>query len=159
MTINIDYLIPQLRLRIGDTTESTYRYLDEWLKIALIASVRVLQRYWKSKYLIADSGVVTRNLLITTFEFTEEESGVIQEKDEDIIILKAAIIILEGSLENSAWDFGSWKDNEIAVSSIESGRVRGEILSRLQAELDSLIKPPTKQLAQGYRQSILEEFT
>lgn len=157
-SVTIDYLIPLLRLKIGDIDETSYRYLDEWLYIALIASIKSLQRYWGSKYLVTDEGVVTRNPLYTAFEFTEDY-GVIQPKDEAIIITKTALTVLEGSLEGSAWSIGSWKDAEISYSNIEAGRLRTETLKNLKAELDSVIKSPMKRLTKGSRQTILEEVS
>lgn len=157
-TVSIEYLIPMLRLRIGDMDSSSYRYLDEWLVTALIASVRGLQRYWYSKYIITEGGEVYRNTEYTDFEF-EESDGVIQQKDEEIIVIKAALIVLEGSLENSAWSIGSWKDIEISYSNIKSGDLRGDTIRRLKEELDSLIKSPMKRLTRGGRQSILQEVS
>lgn len=152
----VEYLIPFLRLKLGDINPLTYRYLDEWLKISLITSVRSLERYWGSKYIVEDSGIVSRNASYTQFEF-EEADGIIQKKDENIIVIKAALIILEGSLENSAWSAGSWRDAEISYSNIEGGRLRTETLRNLKAELDSLIKSPMKRLTRGYRATIIEE--
>lgn len=158
MTISIEYLIPRLRLRIGDIDSSSYRYLDEWLMIALVASIRGLERWWGSKYKATEGGQVSRNASYTKFEFGENE-GVIQKKDEDIIILKAALIVLEGSLENSAWAIGSWKDAEISYSNIQSGNLRGDTIKRIKEELDSILKPPSKRLTRGYRATILEEVS
>jgi hypothetical protein len=156
MSVDIVYLIPRLRLRIGDITVATYRYLDEWLVIAIIEAIRSLERYWGSKYICTDAGLVTRNTAYTQFEFAETQ-GVIQKKDEYIILLKAALVVLEGSLENSAWTFGSWKDAEISYSNIQGGNIRGDTIKSIKAELDSILKPPTKRLTRGYRATILEE--
>lgn len=157
MAESVEYLLPTLRLRIGDIDETSYRYLDEWLLVALIMSIRSLERYWGSKYIVTEGGYVTRNSEYLNFEF-EESEGVIQRKDEDIIVIKAALIVLEGSLENSAWSIGSWRDAEIAVSNIESGKLRTETLRNLKAELDSLIKAPTKRLTSGSRRGILRAW-
>lgn len=154
--VSVDQLLSQLRLRLGDINEDSYRYMDEWLLLSLVMAIRSLERYWGSKYKVTDGGTVSRNEDYANFEF-EESSGVIQTKDEEIIIIKAALIVLEGSLENSAWDIGSWRDAEISVSSIKSGDLRSETIRKLQAELDSLIKSPSKRLTRGYRATILEE--
>jgi hypothetical protein len=76
----------------------------------------------------------------------------------------ASIIILEGSLENNAWNLGSWRDAEISYSNIESGRVRDLNIKRLWDELMSLITPPTKKLARttrgelpGYKNNVYEQ--
>lgn len=155
-TVSVEYLLPMLRVRIGDLNSESYRYMDEWLLVSLIASIRGLERYWGSKYFVTDGGEVTRNASYTQFEFSED-SGVIQTKDEEIIVIKAALIILEGSLENSAWAIGSWKDAEISYSNIQAGNLRGDTIKRLREELASLIKSPMKRLTRGSRQSLLEE--
>jgi hypothetical protein len=150
--VDIDFLITELRLFIGDTTPATYRYTDTWLEIALLAAVKALGRWWSDRYLVDSSELVYRN---TTYTLWEETSPpVIQQKDERVIILMAAIVILEGSLENSAWDLASWKDNEISFSNLEGGRIRNDRIGRLWDELKSLILPPTKRLAWTTKQSL-----
>ena len=152
-TINIGYLIPYLRLTVGDTTPNLYRYLDEWLLIALKASLTALGRWWgdRNKYLITTTYQVSRNSLVS---FPDEEPPVILPDDERPIVLMAAIIILEGSLENSAWDFVSWRDNEISYSNLESSRSRTGNLERLWNELLSLLNPPAKKLARAIKGSL-----
>lgn len=153
MSVDVDYLIPYLRLRLGDLTPATYRYLDEWLSNSLIASVRVLGRYWKFKYLVDESGLVSRNP--NYYEFTFEESfGVIEGQDEDVIVLKAAIIVLQGNLENSAWSISSWKDSEISFSNLEQSRSRSSSLDRLLQDFRDLVVAPTKRLAVPSKQSL-----
>jgi len=155
MAESIDYLIPMLRLKIGDLDSTTYKYLDEWLLNAFIAAIRGLERYWDSKYFITDGGIVTRNTNYNYFEF-EETEGTIQSKDEDIIVIKAALIILEGGLENAAWNIGSWRDAEISYSNLEYGRLRTENIRRMREELSNLIKVPMKRLTTSQRMTILD---
>lgn len=150
---NIGYLIPYLRLTMGDTNPTNYRYLDHWLHIALIASVKTLQAWWLDKYLINDSNNIYRNTT-TGIPFEQAEPPTILQRDERPIVLMAAIIILEGSLENSAWSISSWKDAEISFSNLESGRIRDSNLERLWNELNGLIKPPTKRLARTLKGSL-----
>lgn len=143
-TVDIGYLIPHLRLVLGDLNPASYRYTTEWLKISLLASVKSLGRWWKNRYLVDSNDEVYRN---TTVTFADAEPPVLLPQDERPIILMAAIIVLEGSLENSAWNIASWRDNEIAYSNLEGGRIRDKGLTRLWDELMSLITPPTKKLA------------
>lgn len=145
MGITIDYLIPYVRVEIGDTDSTAYRYLDEWIVASLILAVKKAQRYWRSKYHITDKGYVTRSTTIS-FDTTEAE-GIIEDRDEPILVLLAAITILEGGLENQAWNVGSWKDAEISYSNIEGGRIRNDNIKRLKTQLDDMIKAPTKRLA------------
>lgn len=154
MSTTLNYLLPFLRLRLGDTDATAYRYLDEWLLSSLWLAIRNLQRWQDSKYLIDDLGNVTRNSLSTRFTTDEAVEGVIEKQDEYLIILFATYLTLEGSLENSAWDFGSWKDAEISYSNIEGGRVRTDMLKRLWEEITSLLLPPTKRLAGAIKNSL-----
>jgi hypothetical protein len=139
---NIDYLIPYLRIKLGDV--SATRYSTDWLRTALLLAVRVSQRYLNNKYLVDDNNSVYRN---PDYPYFVQEYGIIEARDEPIIVLLAAIIVLEGSLENSAWDAVSWRDNEISFSNLEQFRTRGDVLDKLVDELNSLLLPPVKRLA------------
>jgi hypothetical protein len=145
MGVVIDYLVPAVRLRIGDYTPASYRYLDEWIVQALILVVKNSQRFWSSRYTTTDKGVVSRNT--GAYFTTAETTGVIEDKDEPIIVLLASIFMLEGSLENHAYNLASWKDAEISYSNLEGGRVKNDNIKRLIDELNSYITPPTKKLA------------
>jgi len=150
-TVSVEYLIPYVRLEIGDMDPASYRYIDQWITTALIVAVKEGQRYWRSKYTTTEDGLVSRNPYFT-YE-TDESEGVIEDKDEPILVILAALAILNGSLENSAWSTISWKDAEISYNNNEGGRIRGDTLKRLQAKLDDFIKAPTKRLAkpQGFK--------
>lgn len=153
MAYDLNNLIPEFRLAIGDLDPASYRYLDAWLLAALKASVKRLSKWWNFKYLLDISEEVTRNPN-GYFVFDEATYGVLEQGDDQIIILMAAWVLLEGSLENSAWDFQSWRDAEIAYSNLESSRARNENLARLWNELISTIKPPQKRLARAKRSSL-----
>jgi len=145
-TTTLDYLIMPLRLHLGDTDSSAYRYLDEWLLTALVLSVKTLQRWWNFRYLVADDEDVYRNPnSIMDFQFAEPP--VIQSSDERPIILMASIIIKNGSLENSAWNASTWRDAEIYYSNIEGAKQRESSISRDIKELESMLRPPVKRLA------------
>lgn len=141
-TGTLDELIPTLRLKLGDTEPTTYRYLDAWLKTALQASVSALARYWGAKYLLDDLGDVYRNTLYIDWEF--DSPPIIQFKDGWIIVLMAAIIVKSGQLENLAWDIGSWRDAELSFSNIESGKQKDASLARDIEELNNYLKVPKK---------------
>lgn len=143
MTTTVNFLIPAVRLRIGDMDATAYRYEDSWIITALVLSVKTLQKYWNYKYLVNTTNEVYRNEHIT---FLFSEPPVIQNSDEGIIVLMAAIIMLEGSLENSAWNAVSWRDAEIAFSNLEQFRSRDTLLGRLLKELSETITSPIKRL-------------
>jgi hypothetical protein len=140
-TVNPAYLIPYIRLMIGDTNPDSFRYLNEWLEVALQSAIK--SSWFNNKYTIDGSGLVSRNL--STW-FPIEEPPVLLQADERPIVLLAAVTILEGSLENSAWNLATWRDNEISFSNLEGGRVRDANLQRLWNELLSLVQQPTKKL-------------
>jgi hypothetical protein len=143
---NIDYLIMDLRLQLGDTNAGSYRYLDEWLRTALIGAVKALQSWWHSRYIVTTSVVG-----VDTFYTV---SPAIAGEDERPIILMASIIIKGGSLENSAYSIASWRDNEIAYSNIAGGQLRNSSLDRDWQELLGFLKPPTKTLAGTKKNSL-----
>ena len=146
---SLDYLIPVLRLHLGDITPSTYRYLDEWLSVALVSSVKALQRWWGARYLVDDStSTVTRG---TDYDFAQDQPELIQDMDERPLILMASILIKSGSLESNSWNVGSWKDAEIAVSNIEGNRAKEFGIGLDWDELKGYILPPTKRLSQALR--------
>lgn len=146
---NLEYLIPVLRMQLGDTDAATYRYLDEWLNIALISSIKILQRWWADRYLIDPfTNVVTRNPLS---QFLYTEPNVIQSRDERPVILMASILVKGGQLEANSWNVGSWKDAEIAVSNIEGNRAKQFGIGLDWEELKMYILPPTKRLSSALR--------
>lgn len=149
---DLDYLIPDLRWRLGDIDSTSYRYTDSWLRVALVSALKALQRWWGIRYVIDETDyTITR---YADSDFVNAEPPVIQQQDETPIVLMAAIMTREGSLENSAWSTGSWKDAEVSVSNIEGGRIRESGLQRLWDELMFYIQPPTRRLTGVIRSSI-----
>jgi len=147
---NIDYLILDLRLHLGDINEATYRYTDEWLSRSLIMAVKGLSRWWRYKYIV-DNTTVSRN---PYFPFALSEPPIIEVGDERAIILMSSLIIKGGDLENNAWNLGSWRDAEIAFSNIEASRSKNASIQRDYDELVSLITPPNKRLARTRKGSL-----
>jgi hypothetical protein len=148
---NLNYLINILRLELGDINPASYRYTDEWLDTALVASVVALQRWWNNKYLVDETyTLVSRNPDII---FTFDEPPVIQTSDETPVVLMATYIIKDGSLENSAWSTSTWRDAEYYVSNVEGGRMRDAGLQRTWDRLLMYLKPPQKRLHPGAREA------
>lgn len=143
-TTTLDYLIPYVRLRLGDLDECNYRYLTKWIQTALVSASRVLIKWWNFKYLMTAGDELYRNTQAT---FLFSEPPVVEPQDDQVLVILATYIILEGSLENSAWDFASWRDAEISYSNLESSRARSLTLQRLWDELLLNVKPPMKRLA------------
>jgi hypothetical protein len=143
-TTDLTYLLPRLRLRIGDTDESSYRYIDDWLIVALVGAIESLQRWWNYKYLIDENDLVYRNPNCT---FVLPEPPVVERGDTQIIVLMASIVIKSGDMQSLSWNLGSWKDAEISYSNIESGKSKSDSIKRDWEELKSLITPPTRKLS------------
>src|SRR6185369_1684062 len=140
MSSNLDYLIPVLRLELGDINPLAYRYTDEWLSIALVSSIIALQRWWDNKYLVDDTNtVVSRNPALI---FTLAEPPIIQTSDETPVVLMAVFILKDGSLENSAWNTTTWRDAEYYVYNVEGSKLRDAGLKRTWDRLLMYLKPP-----------------
>lgn len=150
-TTNLDYLIMDLRLHLGDTDDSAYRYTDDWLRTALVMSVKSLMRWWNYKYLLDTSYNVYRN---ENHIYLFAEPPIIEYGDEYPIVLMASIIIKEGSLEVNSWNVGSWRDAEIAYSNIEGNRAKTQSLQKDWDALEAVLKPPQKRLAQSKKGSL-----
>jgi len=162
-TTTVDYLLPELRLHLGDIDSSSYRYADEWLEVALEMGIKALGRWWNLKYIMdMSTHLVSRNSNIT---FILAEPPVIEMQDERPILLMASIIIKEGSLENNSWNAGSWKDAEISFSNLEGSRSKQLSLQKDWEELSMILSAPTRKLAQtvkgslpGYKQNPFENM-
>ena len=152
VTTDLDYLIPELRVHIGDTDSSSYRYLDSWLRVSLVSSLKALQKWWRIRYEISlDDYTVTR---YSQSIFTIESPPVIQTTDEMPLILMASVLIKSGALQDASWSTGSWRDAEVAVSNIESGRIKDISLKRDWDTLSLYLKPPIRRLNMGARTPI-----
>jgi hypothetical protein len=115
---------------------------------------------WNYKYLLDDSHEAYRN---PTIVFLFPEPPVIEEGDLWPILLQASIIIKSGSLENSSWNFNSWRDAEIAYSNLESARSKDKSLDRDIELLDQMLPWRGKRLAApikghlpGYLENVYE---
>lgn len=140
---NYDYLIDKLRLHLWDV-EEPYRYLDMWLRTALAGSIAALGGWWNYRYeLSEDELTVSRS---TSVAFIEASPPIIQKSDERAIILRAGLIIKSGTLENLAYNLGSWKDAEIAYSNIQAGKSKESSIAKDWEELENILTPPRKRL-------------
>lgn len=143
-TANLSYLIPRLRLQLGDINPDSYRHLDEWLRLSLIVAIESLQPWWKRKYLLDANDDVYRN---GNQIYNQAVPPVIQAEDIRPIILMSSLIIKSGDLENFSWNVGAWRDAEISYSNIEGSRRKSDLLKKDWEELTSILKPPQKRLS------------
>jgi len=148
---NLDYLIEDLRVQLGDTDSTAYRYLDEWLRTSLVMGVKALQRWWNYKYLVDDTYNIYRNPGGT---YIFPNPPIIEPGDERPIVLMSSIVTKEGTLQGSAWTVGSWKDAEISYSNIEASKLRQSSLAKDWEELTSILKIPQKKLLNSYKSTL-----
>jgi hypothetical protein len=149
MANNLDYLIPQLRMEMWDVDSTAYRYTDEWLRVALLSSVKALQRWWLDRYQVDyTTQDVYRN---PSASFDTAEPPVIAYADEEPVILMAAFLIRVGVLESNSWAVSTWRDAEYYVSNVESGRLKESAVKATWDRLLAYLKPPSKRLNAGTR--------
>ncbi|MGQ9844332.1 MAG: hypothetical protein ACUVRK_12340, partial [Spirochaetota bacterium] len=79
---NLDFLIQFVRLRVGDVDSSAYRYVDTWIRTALVAAVDKLTNWWQHKYLLDVNYNIYRNPEYTNFIYDEASFGVIEPGDK-----------------------------------------------------------------------------
>ena len=63
----------------------------------------------------------------------------------------ASILVKSGQLEKNSWSVGSWRDAEIAVSTIEGNRAKTFSYTMDWELLQMYIKPPQKRLYPALR--------
>lgn len=138
-------------MELWDIDPLNYRYTDEWLDVALVSAVKSLQRWWLNRYLVDSTNlIISRG---TSSVFVQAEPPVIDAADEMPLILMAAFLVKEGSLENSAWSTATWRDAEYYVSNVEGGKLRDAGLKRTWDRLLMYLKPPQKRLNSGAREA------
>lgn len=151
---NLNYLRDILRLNMGDIDSTAYRYVDEWIDTALVASVKALQIWWNFKYIIDTDNDVVRNSSLASKTYEFDSPPTLQTSDERPVVLMAMLILKQGSLENASWSVGAWKDNEISYSNIQAAKTKENNIDRDWDELISLIKPPKMRLIGSSKQSL-----
>lgn len=162
---NIDYLIDQVRLRLGDFDGTAYS--DTLVRTALISAIKYLQKRWRSKYQVVTSGTYTgdnttapsgygqastidgiayiplglsnndvfRNPFVT---FNSSEPPVIEQNDEDAVTLATAYIVHLAKLTNSSSTFVSWSTEDIRYTNTTAANTMRAVLETLQTELNTV---------------------
>jgi len=131
-TTTLVYLRSDLRFHLGDISVPQ-KFTDAHLLQGLIMGCKTLMKKWRNRYTINSSDMVSRN---TIQRFDEVEPPVIERADERAFILQAAIIIKSAEMKDTAWDIGSWRDDEISVSNIAGGKIFRDSLNDDIAELE-----------------------
>jgi len=145
---DLDHLIPDLRVHLGDITVP-YDYEDDHLRHTLVIACKILMKKWRNRYIINASYVVSRNAGIT---YEDASPPVIQYSDEHAFVLQASIINKSATLQDSAWDISSWRDDEVSYSNIAGGRM---LRKSLQDDIDELELWLRRRLFGASRQSLV----
>ena len=132
---DLDYLIPDLRFHL-EMDKSPTEFEDSLLRHALVMACKTLMRKWRNKYTINTSYTVSRN---ANRSYAEDSPPVIQRSDERVFVLQASIIVKSAELKDTAWNIGSWRDEEISYSNIAGGKYMAESLKDDMRELDDLL--------------------
>lgn len=171
---NADYLIDDVRLHIGDL-DST-RYSDSVIRSAIVGGVKMLQRYWRTRYLVFKSDMITAAPVSTTSGYvyaalpegyglipsglsendifrnafhTFTDPGILfSQEDEWPVILAATIILGRSQLAGSAAFFQVWEDGEYRFSNVASATALGDLYKIDLQKLDAYFK---KRLSSGLR--------
>lgn len=159
---DLDYLLGSLRIHLGDTS-SPYTYSDGYLRKALVDGFKALGKRWQKRYSIsaADYTVVSGydygHYLVertANYIFPEAAPPVILFEDERAIVLSAAIGIRSGQLQALSPTLGSWRDDEISQSNIESGKTLLSLLNIDKSSLEELFPSRARKLAKSKKGSL-----
>jgi len=155
-TTDLDFLVPALRMHLGDITEP-YAYDEGLLKFSLLEGIKMLMARWNYRYsVVYDQDLnhwsVTRNN-DDVFQFSEPP--VIQYCDERPIVLAAAILLKTGTVYTSGADAVSWKDDEISFSNVAGAELKSKSLLSDLDELNKLVPERRQRLARPTKQSLL----
>jgi hypothetical protein len=163
---NVDYLIQDIRLRIGDLDAT--RLSDSIVRTAIISAVKSLQRRWGSRYLVFDPSALTPDVpapsgYVSAFvlgsvqsipsglaandvfrnpvvEFSHGNVPVISQEDEYAVVLAASIILRKSQLTSSAETFQIWSDGQYSFSNASKANALSGLTAGDEAELERLFK-------------------
>lgn len=165
---NIDYLIEDVRLRVGDVDSE--RFSDSLIRAALISSVKFLQSKWQRRYqvykdnmLVAPqptttpsgyiyvalpdgynyipSGLVENDVFRNPFvTFNDVSTSVIVQQDEYPIVLGALLFLRESILSANQQTFINWSDGEYSYSNVASANIMNKLSATALDELNAFFK-------------------
>lgn len=165
---NVEYLIPDVRLRIGDLDGT--RYSNTIIRSAIVGGIKYLQAKWVNRYM-----VYTDEMLLTpqpadvpagyvyaatpvgnyfipsglaegdvyrnpTTEFTDTSTSIIAQIDETPIILAATMVLSRTQLSSSAASFVNWSDGEYSYSNVSSSNILSKLYADSLTELNAYFK-------------------
>lgn len=91
--INIDYLIPDVRIHVGDYAEDKRRFSDSIIRTALIGGIKMLQRRWQNRYLVFSDDMFVSPLPSDIISFTEY-AGLSEPKPSYILVVPSGHVYI-----------------------------------------------------------------
>jgi hypothetical protein len=167
---NLDYLIPIVRVHVGDTTGT--QFSDNLVRTALVYGVKALGQKWANRYFIysndmaisateinTPSGIVTVAMLPNEYDafrntyqpFTSSEPPVIEQTDETPIILSAALGVRRSVITSSMTAFTNWSTPDLSYSNVQASKSLMDMIKADQQALDDWFKA---RLARATKQAI-----
>lgn len=166
---NVDYLIDDVRMRLGDFDGTGYS--DALIRTSLLNSVRFLSKRWRAKYQIFNSGLIADQqpagaadqgyywtstvngyaFLPMTYsendifrnpflEFQQPSPPIIEQDDEEAFILCAVYLVHLAKLTSSSSTFVSWSTEDLRYTNTEASKSMNHVLDHLLSEIDTLFK-------------------
>lgn len=132
---NLDYLLPALRLQVGDPAGTTFS--DSLLLTGLVNGVKMLASRWNSKYLIDSNNDVYRNTAVT-FKYTSPP--IVEQQDEIAIILAASILVRRSALTSSSAAFTNWSTPDLSFSNVQASKTLLDLLKADEEQLTLFFK-------------------
>lgn len=143
---NLNYLLPALRLQVGDPTGSVFS--DSLLLTGLVNGVKMLGSRWGDKYLIDSNNDVYRNTALT---FTYPEPPIIEQRDEIAVLLAASILVRRSAITSSSAAFSNWSTPDLSYSNVQAAKTLVDMLRTDEAALEQFFK---SKLGKTVKQSI-----
>ena len=138
---NLDYLIPAVRMHVGDLTSTVFS--DSILRTALVYGVQSLGPRWNNRYLIMMSGMMLDDHTISTpvgnitvdvipneydafrntyQTFASEDPPVLEQTDQTPLLLSAAMLVRRSALTSSMSAFSAWSTPDLSYSNVQSSK-------------------------------------
>jgi hypothetical protein len=168
--LNIDYVIPHVRIQFGDYTGESFS--DTIIRSTIIGAVKTLERRWNSKYQVYHSNLLTDpqpdsppagyvyaqtqngDAYIPSglsngdvfrnpyidFDVGNTTSAVFLPLDETAVILQTVYLLHKVGLTSSADDLVSWSTEDIRFTNLSKDRAKRALLEDARAELDNHFK-------------------
>lgn len=158
-TTNLAYLTDQVRMHVGDLTETTFS--DSIIYTALVSSVKFLQNRWGSRYFIYASGMFVSDTTINTPDgqatlstlpsendvfrnpfvvFDSLQPPIVEQSDESPIVVGAAILLRRSVVNSSTAVFANWSTPDLSYSNVQSSKALTDAIREDMAYLDTFFK-------------------